>query len=124
MEQKIILEWSKLLQLTASEVAKIEEKAGVFRISKKNSDGKYYIVFVGSGDNLKSELQGIESGQKGNELLTLILAQEGPFAFKYAVVEEAKIRKAIEKQMYNHYAPIANQGSEPESNLDIKANLS
>ncbi len=124
MEQKIILKWSELLQLTQGEISKLDEKPGVFRISKKNTDGKFYIVFVGSGDNLKSSLQEIQSGKIGNELLTLILAQEGQFAFKYAEVEDVNIRKAVEKQMYNHYAPIGNQGVEPESILDIRANLS
>lgn len=54
--QKIPINWSKLTQFTKTEVEKIDTVGGVYRISKKGDDGKYYVFFVGSSENLKQKL--------------------------------------------------------------------
>jgi|SRR3989338_8869479 len=118
MANDITLEWSKLTPLTTEEVNKLNHNGieGVYRISKKEIDGKFYVIFVGSAINFKNELLTLLAGETG------FLKQGGEFSFRYAPVKGEDKRKAIEKQMYKQYAPQYN-AKEPVSSLDIKVNL-
>lgn len=127
----LILTWSKLLPLKEEEIEKLGNIGAVFRISKKQPDEKYYVCFVGSTSDLKNELSyivGLSSDgrtnyDKGNyAILKMFITQSGDFSFRYAPVEDGLMQKAIEKQMYKHYAPEYNL-KEPVSNLDVKLNL-
>lgn len=122
MEQ-LALNWSKLLSLKEDDIKKIENTPAVFRFSKKGSDGKFYVFFVGSTANLKDELSKLISDKNENTSLKVYLAQGGDFSFRYALVEDENIRKAVEKQMYKHYAPELNT-KEPSSPIEVKVNLS
>ncbi len=90
---------------------------GVFRISRKELDGKFYVVFIGSSQDLRQELSTLISQKDTN-----FLKPGGDFSFRYAPLKGDEARKAIEKQMYKQYAPMFNH-KEPQSALDIKANL-
>ena len=120
------LKWSKLIPLNEQEVNKLNEKlAGVFRISEKNKiDGQFYVVFVSSSLNMKADLTKIISHDYSDRPLMSYLRNGNEFAFRYVggIVEE-DLRKAIEKQMYKHYAPMFNK-EEPVSPLDVQVNLS
>ena len=112
----LILEWSKLLPLIKDEIDKLNSGLeGVYRISKKEPDGKFYVVFVGSTSDLKEELL--------KKLVSEEFKQVGEFSFRHSSVKGEEIRKAIEKQMYKQYAPKYNF-KEPNSSLDIRVNLS
>jgi len=119
MANDIILEWSRLLPLTGIEVDKLNYNIieGVYRISKKESDGKFYVIFIGSAIDLKKELLTLISEKETN-----FLKQGGELSFRYAPVKGEETRKAIEKQMYKQYAPEYNL-KEPVGSLDIKVNL-
>lgn len=119
---KIQLTWSKLIPLKNEEIEKLDDIGGVYRISKKAEDGKYYVFFVGSADNLKENLLTHLSDKETNSRLKNYLQQGKDFVFRYAVIKERNIQEAIEKQMYKHYLPEYNL-EEPKSSLDIEANL-
>ena len=116
----LILQWSKLIPLKKNNIEEYikEDIGGVFRISKKDTDDKFYVVFVGSNSSLKSELIKLVSDKENN-----FLNQNGEFSFRYAPIKDEETRKAIEKQMYKQYAPEYNP-KEPISALEIKVNLS
>lgn len=116
------LNWSKLIALNSENIKKIENRSAVFRLSKKQPDEKFYVFFVGSTKTLKDELLRLESDKNDNVPLRMYLAQGGDFSFRYALVEDEDMQKAIEKQMYKHYAPEFNV-KEPNSSLDVKVNL-
>ena len=115
----LILKWSNLRLLTESNIKNfsIDKVEGVYRISKKEDDGKFYVIFIGSTLSLGEELLRLLSDSDNN-----FLKEGGEFAFKYAPVKREDERKAIEKQMYKQYVPQFNTG-EPQSTLDIKVNL-
>lgn len=120
---KIQVVWSKLSPLTKSAIDKISNVSGVYRLSKKNEDGKFYVFYVGSAENIKEKLLYHLSEKEDNIQLKQYLSREGDFAFKYAEVKDKDIREGIEKQLYKHYLPELNNG-EPKSTLEIEANIS
>ncbi len=118
---KLDLKWSKLLPLTKEEIDKLDSNiGGVYRFSQKKLDGKYYVFFVGSAGNLKEKLLGHLSNN--NLSVEKYIKQEGDFVFRYSIIESEDIRKAVEKQMYKHYAPEYNL-EEPISPLSLIVNL-
>ena len=116
------LNWSKLLPLTEANLEQIGNIPAVFRVSKKSPDGNFYVVFVGSTATLQDELKAIQNGTIVNTILQAYVLQTADLSFRYAPLASEQTRKAVEKQMYRHYAPEANQ-EEPKSLIDVKANL-
>jgi len=119
---KIEINWSKLIPLQEEDIEKLGNVGGVYRISKKADDGKYYVFFIGSAENIKEKLSVHMSTAEPNDRLQKFLSQGGDFVFRYAVVQEKSIQEAIEKQMYKQYIPEYNP-EEPKTSLDIEANL-
>ncbi|MBI2051107.1 MAG: GIY-YIG nuclease family protein [Parcubacteria group bacterium] len=119
---KIDINWSKLISLNTGEIEKLGSVGGVYRISKKADDGKYYVFFVGSAENIKNKLLHHQSSEEKNIRLQKYLSQGGDIVFRYALVPDRSIQQAIEKQMYRHYIPEYNP-EEPKSPLDVEANL-
>jgi len=118
------LKWSKLIPLTKEELEKLGKIAGAFRISEKHSDGKFYVIFVGSSSEVKKELLKITSNEYEDASLRSYLSSGKEFAFRYVGgIEDENLRKSIERQMYKQYAPDFNK-QEPISPLDVKVNLS
>lgn len=119
---KIQITWSKLIQFDKESIEKLGDGGGVYRISKKAPDGKYYVFLVGSSENIKEKLLSHISDDEKNIDLKDFLLRGGDFSFKYAVIKEKDTREAVERQMYKRYVPEYNQ-EEPKSSLDIEANL-
>lgn len=118
MNYDIKLTWSKLILLTEEEVKKLNGGTieGVYRISKKETDGKFYVVFTGSSTDIKNELSSLLSQENS------FLKQGGEFSFRYAPLLGEGNRKAVEKKMYKQYTPQYN-AEEPVSPLDVDVNL-
>lgn len=118
MNYDINLVWSTLIRLTSEKLDKLNNGMieGVFRISKKESDGKFYVVFIGSATDIKGELTSLLSKKEDNFL------RKGEFSFRYAPIEGEEKRGAIEKQMYKQYFPQYNS-KKPISSLEIRVNL-
>lgn len=115
--------WSKLIPLKKEEINKLNNVAGVFRISERESDGKYYVIFVGSALNIKETLLKIISEENKNiDLKNYLKHDSTEFSFRYAEIEDEGIRKAGAKQLFKHYVPKYNS-KEPISSLDVKINL-
>jgi len=125
MESKVLV-WSKLLVLDEEIIKKQDDSPAVYRISKKETDGKYYVVFVGNTLTLREELLDIlkEKSEKKDDksFLRAYLREGGDFSFRYALVAEENIRKGAEKQMFKHYAPKLNL-NDPGNSLEIQVNL-
>jgi len=119
--EKITLKWSPLVHIP-TDLQKIPSSGCVYRLSKKESDGKFYVFFVGSAENLKEALKINLSEDEKNEKLKLFLLQKADFAIKYAEVTNKELRVAIEKQLYKHYMPITNL-AEPISLLEVEFNI-
>lgn len=117
MDYDINLVWSTLIPLTSEELGKLSSSTieGVFRISKKELDGHFYVVFIGSTIDIKDELTSLLSKEDS-------FLKQGEFSFRYAPIEGEEKRKAIEKQMFKQYVPQYNL-RKPISPLEIKANL-
>src|SRR6185503_20475629 len=98
---------------------KLDGVEGVYRVSKKEPDGKFYVVYIGSAPDLKSELLKLISESSPFQTY---YSQGGDFSFRYAPLAGEEMRKAVEKQMYKQYAPRFNS-REPISPLEVKANL-
>ena len=122
--QKLTLNWSKLTQLNESEISKLPEKGGVFRLSERNSEGKFIVFFVGKAINLRTELLKIFQSEANDEMLNKYLKVKTgtEIAFKYAPNDNEETRRSVERQMYQHYLPIMNT-QEPEASMEIEANL-
>ena len=119
---KIEITWSKLIPLKKEYVEKLGDFGGVYRISKKSEDGKYYVSFVGSAENIKVKLLRHLSDEEPDTRFRQYLSQGGDFSFRYAQSSDKGVQQAIERQMYKHYIPEYNP-EEPKSSLDIEANL-
>jgi hypothetical protein len=119
---KIHIDWSKLIPLTEDSISKLDNNGGVYRISKKADDGKFYVFFVGSAENVKEKLLSHISDTEENLRLKNYINQGGDLSFRWAPISERNIQSAIEKQMYNLYLPSCNL-EEPRSLLDVEANL-
>lgn len=115
------LEWSTLTPYTKENIEKLKLEGieGVYRISKKEQDGKFYVILVGSATDLKAELLKLISE---NSLFKIYFDQGGDFSFRVASLKDEVMRKAVNKQMYKQYAPRFNT-NEPDSTLDVKINL-
>jgi hypothetical protein len=117
MGNDLVLQWSILIDLPtkSEEINMLDvDGEGVFRISKKENDGQFYVIYIGSATSIKEELLRLSKDS--------FLNQGGEFSFRYALVSGESTRKAIEKQMYKYYAPMYNN-TEPESSVVINANL-
>lgn len=112
---ELVLQWSKLLPLTVDNIETLSGKEGVYRVSRKALDEKFYVIFIGSSSDLMTELLSIMDEKA-------FLKEKYEFSFRYSLVSGAEIRKAVEKKMYKQYAPTYNT-KEPDSTLDIKVNL-
>ena len=119
---KIQLNWSKLIPFTEEEIKKLGVISGVYRLSKKADDEKYYVFYVGSTDDLKVRLLLLFKNDTENSKLNVFLKTGGEIRFRYAVVKEKNIQEAIEKAMFKTYLPEYNT-EEPKSSLEIEANL-
>ncbi|MDD5738812.1 MAG: hypothetical protein PHY72_02730 [Candidatus Pacebacteria bacterium] len=116
MNYDINLVWSTLVPLTPEGMDRLNGIVeGVFRISKKESDGKFYVIFIGSATDIKNELSLLLSKEDS-------FLKQGEFSFRYAPIKGDEKRKAVEKQMYKQYVPQYNP-KEPISPLEVKVNL-
>ena len=115
------LEWSTLIPLVKKgiEELKLDGVGGVYRISKKESDGKFYVVLVGSAKELRAELLKLISE---NTAFKAFYDIGGDFSFRFAPLQNEEEQKAVEKQLYKQYAPRFNT-EEPSSLIDVKVNL-
>lgn len=120
---KITLEWSKLLMFSADGVLNnIPNSQGVYRLSQKSQDGKFYVFYVSETDNLKSKLSEHLDGQGENQCLKERLTQKSILAFRYAVVTDEKVRSDAKRYMYKYYAPECN-AQEPVGLNGLEINL-
>lgn len=117
------LKWSRLLPLQTTEINNIPTGlSGVYRLSKKAADEKYYVFYVGKAADIKNRFLEHLSESETNAGLKQKLKSPGDVAFRYAVVTKEEIRSAAERQMYKYYAPECNI-QEPEGSSDIQVNL-
>lgn len=116
------LTWTKLIPLDKPNIDKINtEVSGVYRLSYKADDGNYYVFYVRKADDIKQRLSEHLSPSETNICIKNYIAKFSCY-FRYAIVENEKVRTAAEKQMFKQYEPSCNE-NEPEGPDDIKVNL-
>lgn len=120
---KINLEWSRLLTFTSEGVlGNIPNSPGVYRLSQKSQDGKFYVFYVGKTDDLKKRIAEHLGGGGENSCIRQHLTQKDTLAFRYALVPDEKTRSDIERYMYKYYAPECNT-QEPSGSNGVEVNL-
>lgn len=116
------LTWTKLAALNPAEVNKIADSIkGVYRLSYKSDDGKFYVFYVGQSEDLKKKFLEHLAENEQNEGIKHNVSL-GKCFFRYAQVSQDYIRSAAEKQMFKHYQPHWNK-KEPEGRDDVVVNL-
>ncbi|OGK16583.1 hypothetical protein A2774_03145 [Candidatus Roizmanbacteria bacterium RIFCSPHIGHO2_01_FULL_39_12c] len=117
------LTWTRLTSLNEETINAIESGLpGVYRLSYKSlQDGSYYVFYVGRAEDLKQRLLAHLSPTEENVCIKNYLEQFDCY-FRYAIVENEKVRGAAEKQMFKQYQPVCNI-SEPDGPEDIQVNL-
>lgn len=124
MERKDVT-WSPLFHLDKERIEKIPVNSkGVYRLSSKNeSDGKYYVFYVGESEDLKKELLNHISDNEENICIkNFVGATKLQCAFRYSIIDELEFRMAFVRMAYNLYQPVCNT-SLPDGRDDIEINL-
>jgi len=118
------LNWTKLEQLTNEAATNLDNDIpGVFRLSYKHKDDKYYVFFVGQSTSIKEYfLAYYEDGVIDNVCVKNHISS-GNCYFRYAQISNEEVRNATEKQAYNLYKPECNK-VQPQGRDDIQVNLS
>lgn len=115
------LVWTKLTSLDESSIDAVPENLqGVYRLSYKNSDGHYYVYYVGQSEDIKARLLQHLSDSDNVCIRNYVDTEE--CVFRYAQITQSYVRDAAEKQMYDHYAPSCNN-LEPTGRTDVTINL-
>lgn len=115
------LTWTKLIPLNKKSVDSVASGlSGAYRMSYKSNDGNYYVFYVGKAEDIKQRLSEHLSSET-NDCIKNRFDNYDCF-FRYAIVEDERVRAATEKQMFKQYQPLCNE-KEPEGPDDIKVNL-
>jgi excinuclease UvrABC nuclease subunit len=116
------LTWTGLIPLNETSIEEIPENLpGVYRLSYKDTDGNYYVFYVGQSENIKKRLLEHISNSESNVCMRNYINSK-ECIFRYAKVNNDYVRNAAEKQMYKHYEPTCNE-KEPEGREDVQVNL-
>lgn len=84
-------------------------QAGVYLIcTKRLSDGRYTVVYVGQSEDLNRRLQEHLSDAEPNGLLKQHINKYVCY-YQYELVSRQVDRDALERQYYSTYTPICNQ---------------
>ena len=116
----IKLNWSSYEPLTKSNVDKVTESGGVYRLAR---DGETYRVFYdGKTDNLNARLNDPLDGKNDDCIKTRVA--KGDCYFKYAELTDDKNRSGAERTSYDHFSnknggPPCNEQKPSAEPLDI-----
>ncbi len=99
------LNWTKLNPLNSEEVNKINEAAGVYRISHlDSSNNKYYVHYVGQAENLKERLGQHLLDTEVNSCCNKLLKNYRCF-FRACAISTQNNRDGAEVALYEKYSP-------------------
>jgi len=100
-------DWSDLVELTPDTVQKIvESKPGVYRMSSKRNDGKYYVFYVGQATDVRARLLQHLGDNEENECIRSERVKDCVFRFTY--VDSQRERDSVESQTIQEYNPNCN----------------
>lgn len=118
----IKIEWSSLIELTKETLAELPEQPGIYRLSYKSDEDKYYVFYVGTTTNLKTSIINHTEEKEDNVCIKARLSR-GRCAVKYSVVENESVRASGLWQAYKFYQPSCNQTAVQHPGGDIVINL-
>jgi len=99
--------WSGLRNYTLDDINEnVEEKAGVYRISSKGSDDKFYIFYVGQSDNLKKRLKEHLASSETNSCIKTEVKKECRYRFVYVTTQNE--RDTLEAEQIKEWNPKCN----------------
>jgi excinuclease UvrABC nuclease subunit len=92
------------MELASSEVLKLKQEAGVYRLVYLNpNDQKYYIYYVGQAADLKTRLYQHLADNETNNCCSQHLKKYNCY-FRAALVSKQADRDGIEVYLYNHFS--------------------
>ncbi len=100
--------WSELLNYNIDSVNQnVQDKPGIYRLSYKGSDGKFYVFYVGKSDvSLKERLKDHLSSSEPNTCIKNKLKNECRYRFVYVTTQ--KERDQLEIDQIEEYEPKCN----------------
>lgn len=116
------IDWSLLYSLKEENINSLDSNlAGVYRLSYKDMDGKFYVFFVGQSDDIKKSLEKHNSKEEENIcILNYVSSKE--CSFRYSKITDKDVSEATLWQAYSLYQPTCNIGV-PARKHDITVNL-
>lgn len=99
----------------------VPEKAGIYLLWVKLTNGKWRCFYVGQADNLKTRLLQHLSDNEKNECIKTKVSKY-TCGFEFALVGKQTDRDGIEKYLYDYYKPECNKISPPDVD-PIEVNL-
>jgi excinuclease UvrABC nuclease subunit len=115
-----MLKWSNLSPIDTAIISGLDEKPAVFRLSYKSADNQYYVFYISSAKNLKTDLKKLVTTTKDTCLLTHLSNLE--CYFKYSYLPDNINSEDAERALYEKFKPRCNLAV-PEGQL-IDINLS
>ena len=84
--------------------------AGVYRLSQRGSDSKFYVFYVGQGEDLADRLMDHLQDSEPNPCITSSVSG-GDCAFRYITVPRKADRDTLESQQISEFGPRCNRRS-------------
>lgn len=106
--RKLDLNWSDYIKYTSTNVGRVFNKPGVYKISILQNDGSLAVRYVGQTDDLNRRLyEHLDVDNEKNQCLREKLSKYDA-SFSVAVITSQEDRNGAELALYNHYKPTCN----------------
>lgn len=101
-------QWSGLRNYTIDDINQnVEDKAGVYRLSSKGTDGKFNVFYIGKSDkSLKERLKDHLSSSETNSCIKNGVKKE--CRYRFACVTTQDERTALEEDQIKEWKPKCN----------------
>ncbi len=120
--RKLHIEWQGYFPFKGKVIrSKADDRAGVYKISKKQKDGSLKPVYVGHADSIKMRL--LVHATSTDDSCVSIELRDGGCQFRFAYLYTREDIAAVVKALYVRYAPKCNIGeSLPAETEEVEIN--
>ena len=124
MAKKLTLDWKGYYGYTGKDVKQYApSKAGVYKISFKQKDGKFVVRYVGQANDIERRLnEHLDLENEQNECLAERLRKYNA-SFSFAEISGQSDCDGAEKALYDHYQPVCNDPDAIPNGPDIEINI-
>ncbi len=115
--RKLQIDWQGYFPFEEKVIrSKVDDRAGIYKISKKQKDGSLKPVYIGHADSIKMRLlEHVTSAD--NSCITLEL-RDGDCQFRFAYLYTREDITAAVKALYTRYTPKCNIKEEMPAEAD------